>query len=168
MKRIGILIACLLALACCAPAPAETVPAAGEGAAADPWEIPADNPIDAAIPVPRADGDNGPELLAARLRLADAWRGEMVHAYRTLRELLPDDRAGALMEAQYGFEAYLPGAVEVYAAVYDPQREPGESAAAAGYEAELCRRRVAELAAQVQRLTARPTRSVTPGRRRPF
>lgn len=33
-------------------APAETVPAAGEGAAADPWEIPADNPIDAAIPVP--------------------------------------------------------------------------------------------------------------------
>lgn len=146
MKRIGILIACLLALACCAPAPAETVPAAGEGAAADPWEIPTDNPIDAAIPVPRADGDNGPELLAARLRLADAWRGEMVHAYRTLRELLPDDRAGALMEAQYGFEAYLPGAVEVYAAAYDPQREPGESAAAAGYEAELCRRRVAELA----------------------
>ena len=69
-------------------------------------------------PGPRADGDNGPELLAARLRLADAWRGEMVHAYRTLRELLPDDRAGALMEAQYGFEAYLPGAVEVYAAVY--------------------------------------------------
>ena len=34
MKRIGILIACLLALACCAPAPAETVPAAGEGVAA--------------------------------------------------------------------------------------------------------------------------------------
>ena len=163
MKRIGILIACLLALACCAPAPAETVPAAGEGAAADPWEIPADNPIDAAIPVPRADGDNGPELLAARLRLADAWRGEMVHAYRTLRELLPDDRAGALMEAQYGFEAYLPGAVEVYAAVYDPQREPGESAAAAGYEAELCRRRVAELAAQVQRLTGAPYAFRYPG-----
>lgn len=138
-------------------------PAAGEGAAADPWEIPADNPIDAAIPVPRADGDNGPELLAARLRLADAWRGEMVHAYRTLRELLPDDRAGALMEAQYGFEAYLPGAVEVYAAVYDPQREPGESAAAAGYEAGALRRRVAELAAQVQRLTGAPYAFRYPG-----
>lgn len=138
MKRIGILIACLLALACCAPAPAETVPAAGEGAAADPWEIPADNPIDAAIPSPGRTGitDRNSSRRGSgwRTRGAARWSTPTEPCGSCCRTTGP----GRWMEAQYGFEAYLPGAVEVYAAVYDPQREPGESAAAAGYEAELC------------------------------
>lgn len=150
MKRVGILFVILFLLASCAGGTVSesSLTSSGDEGQSAARDFLIDNPIDGEIKIPEPDGENETEILEAQIELVDAWRNEMIHAYRELRGLIPEGRLQEYTDAQMGFETHLRNGRKIYMDAHDPEHEgwaDNTSIAANVYEIEHYRQRAAEL-----------------------
>lgn len=150
MKRAGILFVILFLLASCAGGTVSesSLTSSGDEGQSAARDFLIDNPIDGEIKIPEPDGENETEILEAQIELVDAWRNEMIHAYRELRGLIPEGRLQEYTDAQMGFETHLRNGRKIYMDAHDPEHEgwaDNTSIAANVYEIEHYRQRAAEL-----------------------